>query len=645
MTTGLVVLTYYYNSKLNDLQQVMIDLNAVEKDFQKAVSHQKEFLISEAVTKGFYIGGASDELEASRTYCKGIFDELDRLKSHALIKKFKIKDSITAIQHEIENYSQLSFKLESYVSAKGFYDYGLEGEFRDFIHQIEDEYDDIVPTTLLLQIRRNEKDYLLRDDVKYVEKLNLLVDSALAQINPKLSIRHKKSKYLLQSYQKKFLTYVEYDQKIGRNLSKGIRKDIYQKGNQLQVGLAQTLELFELKRKSYIVDLSVWIFLACMVYILIILLLIYSSAYIISKPLKTLSLKLKQFVKNDFSRKTIHPPFYRRDEIGLLTEDIYKLQVEISEHFKNFREDSAQREKELNEQKEKLEIQKYLLRQSRNKLHEKNLMLEDSIRYAERIQKTVFPSSDSVNQLFPNAAIKHIPSETISGDFYWIYETEKYKFFALADCTGHGVPGAFMSMLGMSFLNVAVSEKKFYKPNNILNYLNRKIAETLQQSGTESKVKDGMDIAVIRLEKETDELQYAGAQINLNVLRNGKILTINGDRHPIGWVLPGEQKEFTCFKWMLSKGDKIILFSDGLVDQFGGDRDKKFKFRRLKEVIVNHSHENTQELSDSIIRTFVNWKGTNNQTDDVCLAIFEPDFRAQQLTMERISSEARIVSI
>ena len=246
--------------------------------------------------------------------------------------------------------------------------------------------------------------------------------------------------------------------------------------------------------------------------------------------------------------------------------------------------------------------------------HQKN-EIEDSIRYASRIQAAVLPADQEFMKLAPESFVFFRPRDIVSGDFYWISKVAGKLVISAADCTGHGVPGAFMSMLGVAFLDEIVNRDHITNPDSILNRLRGKVIEALQQQGISGEAKDGMDIVVITVDQNEYKLMYAGAYNPLIMIRNGELSEFRADRMPI--AIFDSMRDFRSHEIKIQKGDLFYFSSDGYEDQFGGPEGKKFKSRQFKELLLKVWDKPMDEQKDIIIRTFDDWKGEMNQVDDI----------------------------
>jgi serine phosphatase RsbU (regulator of sigma subunit) len=264
----------------------------------------------------------------------------------------------------------------------------------------------------------------------------------------------------------------------------------------------------------------------------------------------------------------------------------------------------------IEEQKKTLEKQHFLL-------EEKNKEVTDSIKYAERIQGAILPPDQKWNYILPNSFVLNKPKDILSGDFYWIAETEESIFVAAADCTGHGVPGALISIVNFNLLNKAVLERGLSSPAKILDAVNQWLTESLNQTDEESTIKDGMDISLISINKLNGQVLYAGANNPLYLFKNNELFEYKADKFPVGAYINEQINQFTDKEIDCKYGDTIYLFSDGFADQFGGEFGKKYKYRQFKEKLFEAKSFAINEQKDFLHREYINWRGKHEQTDDI----------------------------
>lgn len=252
-----------------------------------------------------------------------------------------------------------------------------------------------------------------------------------------------------------------------------------------------------------------------------------------------------------------------------------------------------------------------------NLLEEKNKEVFDSIKYAKRLQEAILPNNEFIKKLFPESFVFYKPKDIVSGDFYWFEHWGNKKMFAAVDCTGHGVPGAFMSIVGYNLLNQAINEHGLTKPHLILNELNKGITKTLKQTFEDSAVKDGMDIALCSYDEKTNVLEYAGAFNSLWLMRDNAIVEIKADKQPVGLFLGEELKSFTNQEIPVQKGDIFYVFTDGYADQFGGPKGKKFKYKKLQNILLSNSTKSMPEQKSILEESITDWQGDLEQIDDI----------------------------
>jgi tetratricopeptide (TPR) repeat protein len=307
----------------------------------------------------------------------------------------------------------------------------------------------------------------------------------------------------------------------------------------------------------------------------------------------------------------------------------------------------------LEEQNKKIESQRLLATRQRDQIKEQQQRITDSINYGQRIQKALLPPDKQINKILKDYFIFYHPKDIVSGDFYWITQKGNQTIIAAVDCTGHGIPGAFMSMLGVAFLNEIVIKMNILKANEILNQLRDNVVSTLHQASFESESKDGMDISLIIIDDENKKLQFSGAYNSFYLVRqigdyetsdclfsNGsveesveskkmeiipdirneisRLYEIKADRMPIGSHIK-MAKSFSNHEIELLKGDMIYIFTDGYTDQFGGANNKKFTLKRLKNILVDMNEISMTEQKNMLFEHYTKWKGKEEQLDDILI--------------------------
>lgn len=301
-----------------------------------------------------------------------------------------------------------------------------------------------------------------------------------------------------------------------------------------------------------------------------------------------------------------YKPLSDEDVLG---HALLKMRTELGERERILETKVRERTEEVVRQKEEVE------RQSR-KVVELYKNVTDSIRYAKRLQESILPPETHMRELLPGSFVFYRPKDIVSGDFYWIEQVHGKVVFAAVDCTGHGVPGAFMSLVGHNGLNRVIKERGITRPSEVLTELNRIAFEALHKDRDRSLVRDGMDMALCVLDPETGMLEYGGANCPLYLVREGEVIQFTPDKMPIGgFELNG--RTFTDHRVELRNGDAVYIFSDGYADQFGGPKGKKFLYRRFRELLVRISQLPQEEQKRALYDAFMEWKGAHEQVDDI----------------------------
>ena len=295
-------------------------------------------------------------------------------------------------------------------------------------------------------------------------------------------------------------------------------------------------------------------------------------------------------------------PLSDEDELG---HALLKMRDDLAANERVLEKKVVERTNEVVRQKEEIEKQK-------ERVTELYKDLTDSINYAKRLQQSILPSDQEVQSLIGEHFILFRPRDIVSGDFYWVKSSGSKRMIAAVDCTGHGVPGAFMSLVGNNVLNTVT--KVFTRPAQVLNNVNRLATEMLTTDGTSAK--DGMDIALCTLDMEKMEMEFAGAHNPVYIIRNNELIEQKGDKMAIG-SFEHSAPAFTNHVFRLEKGDCIYLFSDGYADQFGGPKGKKFMRKRFKELLVEVNPLHMNQQLDKLNEAFVEWRGREEQVDDI----------------------------
>jgi serine phosphatase RsbU (regulator of sigma subunit) len=315
----------------------------------------------------------------------------------------------------------------------------------------------------------------------------------------------------------------------------------------------------------------------------------------------------KQTGKGNF--EAYYKPLSKDDSLG---HALLKMRDSLSENEKVLEHKVIERTEEIVKQKEEIEL----------KTKELEILFKqvtDSIHYAKRIQEAILPPDNIVKQILPTSFVLYKPKDIVSGDFYWIDKKEDWSYFAAVDCTGHGVPGAFMSIVGYNLLKDILKNTDSINPSVIMDKMNDGVANTLHTNTTSGKqTKDGMDMTLCALNYNTLELQFSGAYNPLYIIRNNEIIQYKADKFPVGMFI-GEKQLFTNHLIQLQKGDSIYIFSDGYADQFGGPRGKKFMAGNFRQLLLDVSKLPIERQKTTLNQTIEEWRGNLEQVDDMLI--------------------------
>lgn len=386
-------------------------------------------------------------------------------------------------------------------------------------------------------------------------------------------------------------------------------------------------------RTDQIAKLRIELFKSLLVFgfaLFIVIILIYLKARVITTPIKKLVSNVMRITSGHFNERAA---VIGNNEITKLSEQFNLMIETIESYYNELEEKVRERTAEIQQQNEEIKAQRDSIENHLNELSIKNNKLkiayehieeqkrdiEDSIYYAKRIQNAILPAEQKVKKLLPNSFILYYPKAIVSGDFYWMQQVDHKVVFAAVDCTGHGVPGAFMSIVGSSQLNNIVKEG-ISKPSEILDLLNFGITHLLGQSKSNATpMRDGMDIALCSINYKENVLEFAGANNPLYLIRDGEMIEYKANRFPIGNYVEEKLHQFSNHKIELQSGDMLYIFSDGFRDQFGGPKGRKYMTKRFRELLLTINEKDVQEQYHILNKELNAWKGNHEQVDDILI--------------------------
>lgn len=364
--------------------------------------------------------------------------------------------------------------------------------------------------------------------------------------------------------------------------------------------------------------------------LLLVIILIYFKTKVITDPIKKLVLKVNRITHGHLNERA---DVIGNNEITTLSKQFNLMIEELESYYNELEQKVEERTREIQQQKEEIAAQRDAIEDQRNMLADKNTSLEDaykeiqaqkkhitdSIIYAQRIQNAILPPDNLINKIVPQNFILYKPKDIVSGDFYWVDKQGGKSIIAAVDCTGHGVPGAFMSIIGSNQLEYAVRTKKAKSAAEILDYLNEGVENALRQETGKTNIRDGMDIALCVIDYKNMVLEFAGAYNPLYLVRNNELTSFKADKTAIGSHGEYPDRKYTNHDIKIEEGDIVYIFSDGFADQFGGPKGRKYMYKQFKDFLLSVSSLPMNEQHKKIDEEFEHWKGEETQVDDILL--------------------------
>ena len=567
-----------------------------QKNYKGALEYWKKAL--EIVKKIDYTRGISAILSnLGNVYLEKEYKNLDTalyFYKNALKISEDIKDS-TGIGFKLNNIGNLYLEKEEYTKALDFYNRALK------IKQAMSDYNGVTSTLYnIATIYEKQKKLDLA-----LKTINDALDIATEKDYKSLLVKlYEEQAFIYESdkeYQKALVSYYRYDslrkviynEEIANAYSQNEKRYNYDKKEKENQIYRTKQKAKEEKQRNFVIALIIGI----------IFLIIIAITILRGYRQKKQANELLEVQKTEILEKN--------EELSQLNEEIIQ-------------------------QRDEIEAQRNMVYTQKEELEEIHKEVTNSIRYAKRIQTSTLPKIEILKDVFADSFVLFKPKDVVSGDFYWFASVENHTVITVADCTGHGVPGAFMSMLGMSLLKEIVVKEYITEPSVILRKLRKEIINALQQKGVSGEQKDGMDMALISYNHDTKAIKYAGANNPLYIVSsneficetaeikiletetcNKKLYEIKPDKMPI--AIYEKMDRFTSHEFTLNKGDIVYMSSDGFPDQFGGPKGKKFKYKPFKELLLNDSKIPMDTQHDKLNNTIVDWLGDLEQIDDICI--------------------------
>jgi len=640
--------TAHHYQKKQELIHIDTELNQLEVVLLQALKEQENFFNFETVDEKYYIAGESTFLKRYKKRLDRLKEKINTLYSSPYTSE-PSKDQLANIRSVLFDFEIHFQDIIKAIHERGFRDYGLVGEMRKAAHRLE--YEALLPPNQILMLRRHEKDYIIRQNEVYLKKHSDYLQNCLKDIqnNAGLDIFEKKlSADILIKYDSLFKQLSGLDNRIGLKTNTGLKKTL---NNHINDMLAK-LELLKMdiisNQDQQLQQLNLSLITFWFIYLCISIWLCFKIAGRSTRRISHLSQHINYFVNSNFSARLDAKIKASPDEIGMLWGNFMKMENEIIEYIDLFKEKVDEKTKELFERNHLIESQKTELEVKRAESEERYKDLIDGMKYGWRIQNALLPSKLRFDKQVEEGFVFFRPKDIVSGDVYFTHKLSRRdgaeNIFSVIDCTGHGVPGAFMSILAMNSINNAVLTVKHREPHYILqeanNFVYSSMKYYLSKFNKENNTKDGMDMLVCRLKRETNTLSFAGAHRPLYIVRKTanddgigleeeqyNVLEQGGSRlyevipvkKTVGTVHPEESTIFNKVEINVKENDMLYLSSDGYADQFGGPSNKKFMTKRLKKFLCSLIDLTVEEQEENLAMSFEDWRGDNDQIDDVCL--------------------------
>ncbi len=595
VTCGLILVSTYFANKEETLGKVLATIADIDRNMHIISKLEKDFFSDDAINPNYYETGTSEYLEKRDDAIEVIKRDIIKLKKYKEVEVFDLQVDIDSLLIDFELYNNQFIQLVQLIRMRGYENFGLEGAMREQAHLLENS-DKAIDKVLLLTIRRHEKDFLLRKESKYIqmnletiEKLrNYIIDKKLDKLD--------ETKVLLSidNYKNNFTQLVAVDEKIGFNNKQGYKKLLKNTSDKIlkRINNINTITFDRAEQLYSKIHLSsIFVIFSYMTFFAITTTMI--TQYL-GKPINSLSDSINLVIKNNFSREYQIIHIESKDEVSRLAKDF---QYMLSQVHKGF--------EEVKDKSEKIE--------------EKQLLLFDSLRYAQQIQYAILPEHELLKQHFADYFLLYVPKDIVSGDFYWLLERHGKVFLAVVDCTGHGVPGAFMSMIGNSLLYQTIAHNQIYEPIAILETLHQEIKDALQQES--GKNSDGMDLSLcIFSQKDGDDKQYiefSGAKGRLLYTEAGELKELKSAKRSIGGTnIKHENKPFELVEFSLNKGEMLYLLTDGFADQLS-PTGNKYGNAHLKEFLTTQIGLPLYIQKENLWTDFELHKQDESQRDDI----------------------------
>jgi serine phosphatase RsbU (regulator of sigma subunit) len=631
---SLILLNYYFDKK-EKLNEIIIETNNIHLLLQKDVQLISHFYLYESKNDDFLETKKSKYLSQHHEIYSKIRNKIFNLKN---IKNFAgmnfVDNELDEIDKKLKNYNDLFFRSVYLLAKRGNNNYGMEGNLNKIMLDIR-----IYSNSEFYNRLNNRHKLYLSGNINYNEIISFIEN------HKNEALHDTKNKIILQSYLEKYKNTAKdiylIDKEIGITNDMGLKKqniEISENIIKLINNFVYNIEVFKMQ---YFNKIKITVLIITIVIFISMITISMYMARKMSKRIHLLANIINDFVNSKFSKEYEFNINESEDEIGILIKNIKIMRIELLNLLYKFEEmvDNQtyqlilqkniieQKNEEIQTQLDEISEKKSLIEQQFEQLKIKNRYIIDSINYAKNIQEALLQSETTIKEIFYDSFILYLPKDIVSGDFYWIkkfnYKNTNYGLVAVGDCTGHGVPGAFMSMLAIAFLNEIVLRNAVISPDDILNTLKQYLLSCLHHNDNQKNMDDGMDIGICLINTDKNTLEFAGAKRSMYLIRKSELIILKGDNKSIK-KYGTEGHIFSKKSITYDSNDLIYLFTDGITDQFGECINEKYTSKRLKNLLLEINELDFESQKNILLNSFQNWKGNKNQTDDMTMLGFKP---------------------
>jgi phosphoserine phosphatase RsbU/P len=602
----LLIIGTFNNFQLQGISEYQIHLQQVDQLVQDLNAHSNRinFWVTNPNSWDYLANNKSSTIIQLKTFWKKHAHKASVTLKNDIVKNGLMNNQID--EQYLGNLSDLSrveIQLIKSLAAAGFKDNGAIGSMRQIAHKLEKNQR--VNNEKILSIRRDEKDFLLRKDLVYDFKIHKAISEWRSQT----------------SYPQEMDEYEFYFSRYSNSLQKIFTGDsslfyVWKIENKKKLNILHQTRInllnYNLVHSRNIQKFNV------LIYISIICAAIILSVYFSKKLSQSIIIfqkTIEKYIKSNYANVEILKLNIPRNEFGKLMLHFLQLSNKINNDFRFLEDRVERRTKTLKEKNDEL-----LLKQDE---------IYQGMRYAKDIQQSLMSNSKELSAFFGKFRLFFQSKDLVGGDFYWSKsissEEVDLRFFALADCTGHGVSGAMLSIFGMQSLDEIIG-KGVFDSGEILNQLRWNVSHRLNRNN--DRRYDGMDIALFSIDYRNKIMNFSGANLSVWIIDSSEIVELKGQRMPIGWT-DTHHDSFKSFSIELFQTDRILVFSDGISDQFGGEKDKKWGRKEIKSIVNSNLEKGIDFLFDKIMFEFENWKAENEQTDDCTLVMIDPFYFSQ----------------